>query len=206
MPPGKQLDGLATSGIFCAVSAAMGAQPAGQIASCPGIQGTVAARQDVNGRLRGARLRKNLVGHKSMNVLRISIPPLPRFAATARRVLWKFAGFHRLASGDAEYLVFALGEAVANAIQHAGTRDAIEIRVSVEGDAVVARVADRGQGFAAPAGGPVALPSVLAEAGRGFAIMQRCTDFLDVSSKPGAGTVVTMGRFRRGPQEVGPLP
>jgi serine/threonine-protein kinase RsbW len=140
-----------------------------------------------------------------MNVLRLSIPPLPRFAGTARRVLSNFAGFHRLAAGDAEYMVFALGEAIANAIQHAETRDAIEIRISLEGDAVVARVADRGQGFATPPCGPVALPSVFAEAGRGFAIMQRCTDFLDVCSEPGGGTIVTMGRYRRATQEVARL-
>jgi serine/threonine-protein kinase RsbW len=137
-----------------------------------------------------------------MNVLRLSIPPLPCFAATARRVFSKYAGFHRLAARDAENLVFALGEAIANAIQHADTRDAIEIRVSVEGDAVVARVADSGQGFAVPPAGHVPLPSVFAEDGRGFAIMQRCTDFLDVSSEPGSGTVVTMGRYRRPLEEV----
>jgi anti-sigma regulatory factor (Ser/Thr protein kinase) len=141
-----------------------------------------------------------------MNVLRLSIPPLPRFAGTARRALSNFAGFHRLARFDAENLVFALGEAIANAIQHAGTREAIEIAVSVEGDAVVARVTDRGRGFAPPAAGPVALPSVFAEEGRGFAIMQRCTDFLDVTSRPGAGTVVTFGRYRHGGQEVRPAP
>jgi stage II sporulation protein AB (anti-sigma F factor) len=131
-----------------------------------------------------------------MNVLRLSIPPLPRFAGTARRAFSGFAGFHHLAPRDAESLIFALGEAIANAIQHAHTREAIEIRVSVEGNVVIARVIDRGQGFAPP-DGQVRLPSVHAEGGRGFAIMQRCTDFLDVSSTVGAGTTVTLGRYRR---------
>jgi anti-sigma regulatory factor (Ser/Thr protein kinase) len=137
-----------------------------------------------------------------MNVLRLSIPPLPRFASTARRAFSNFAGLHRLASRDAENLVFAIGEAIANAIQHAQTRESIEIWVSIEGDAVVARVTDRGRGFAAPPDGRVALPSVYAEEGRGFAIMQRCTDFLDVSTNPGCGTVITLGRYRRAGQEV----
>ncbi|MGA7353918.1 MAG: ATP-binding protein [Candidatus Cybelea sp.] len=137
-----------------------------------------------------------------MNVLRLSIPPLPRFASTARSAFSNFAGLHRLASRDAENLVFAIGEAIANAIQHAETRESIEIWVSIEGDAVVARVTDRGRGFAAPPGGRVALPSVYAEEGRGFAIMQRCTDFLDVSTNPGCGTVITLGRYRRARQEV----
>jgi serine/threonine-protein kinase RsbW len=137
-----------------------------------------------------------------MNVLRLSIPPLPRFASTARSAFSNFAGLHRLASRDAENLVFAIGEAIANAIQHAETRESIEIWVSIEGDAVVARVTDRGRGFATPPDGRVALPSVYAEEGRGFAIMQRCTDFLDVSTNPGCGTVITLGRYRRARQEV----
>ncbi|MGA9417947.1 MAG: ATP-binding protein [Candidatus Cybelea sp.] len=137
-----------------------------------------------------------------MNVLRLSIPPLPRFASTARSAFSNFAGLHRLASRDAENLVFAIGEAIANAIQHAETRESIEIQVSIEGDAVVARVSDRGCGIAAPPDGRVALPSVYAEEGRGFAIMQRCTDFLDVSTNPGRGTVITLGRYRRAGQEV----
>ncbi|HTA54579.1 MAG TPA: ATP-binding protein [Candidatus Acidoferrales bacterium] len=137
-----------------------------------------------------------------MNVLRLSIPPLPRFASTARSAFSNFAGLHRLASRDAENLVFAIGEAIANAIQHAETRESIEIQVSIEGDAVVVRVSDRGCGFAAPPDGRVALPSVYAEEGRGFAIMQRCTDFLDVSTNPGCGTVITLGRYRRAGQEV----
>lgn len=150
-----------------------------------------------------ALLRKNLVGHTSMNVLRLSIPPLPRFASTARSAFSNFAGLHRLTSRDAENLIFALGEAIANAIQHAETLESIEIWVSIEGDAVVARVTDRGRGFAGPPpDGRVALPSVYAEEGRGFAIMQRCTDFLDVCTNPGCGTVVTLGRYRRARQGV----
>jgi serine/threonine-protein kinase RsbW len=138
-----------------------------------------------------------------MNVLRLSIPPLPRFAGTARRAFSNFAGCHRLGARDAEYLIFALGEAIANAIQHAQTRESIEIRVSVKGDAVVVSVADHGRGFSTPpVAGTVPLPSVLAEKGRGFAIMQRCTDFLDVSTERGGGTVVTLGRYRRDRQEV----
>lgn len=137
-----------------------------------------------------------------MNVLRLSIPPLPRFAGTARRAFSKFAGGHRLETRDAESLVFALGEALANAIQHAQTHESIEIKVSVKGDAVVVQVVDRGRGFASPPHGAVPLPNAYAEEGRGFAIMQRCTDFLDVSTTPGTGTVVTLGRYRRDHQEV----
>ncbi len=139
-----------------------------------------------------------------MNVLRLDIPPLPRFAATARHAFSRFAGLHHLAKRDAESLLFALGEAVANAIAHAHTEQPIEIHVRIEGDSVVASVCDRGCGFAAPSKERVAFPSATAEAGRGFAIMQRCTDFLEVRSKPGDGTVVTLGRYRHDDQEPAP--
>lgn len=133
----------------------------------------------------------------------MSIPPLPRFAGRARGALCAFAGMNQIGTIDLENLTFALGEAIANAIQHADTVEDIEIRVRIEGDSIVVTVADRGHGFDAPPKGPVPLPSVFAEAGRGFAIMQRCTDFLDVVSSPGAGTVVTLGRYRRDSQELG---
>ncbi len=110
---------------------------------------------------------------------------------------------HSLCRTDLENLIFALGEALANAIQHADTVEAIEITAHVSGDSIVVRVADQGRGIAAPPHGTVSFPSVYAEEGRGFAIMQRCTDFLEVDSRPGSGTVVTLGRYRRPGQELG---
>jgi stage II sporulation protein AB (anti-sigma F factor) len=138
-----------------------------------------------------------------MKVLQLRIPPLPRYAVAARSALSIFAGENRLAAADLENLVFALGEAIANAIQHARTAEAIEVRIRADGDCVIVTVTDRGQGFASPPRGPIPLPHAFAEVGRGFAIMQRCTDFLEVQSDPGAGTVVTLGRRRRDSQELG---
>ncbi|MBV8345397.1 MAG: ATP-binding protein [Candidatus Eremiobacteraeota bacterium] len=132
----------------------------------------------------------------------MSIPPLPRFAGTARRALCQFAGVHSVTAPDLENIIFALGEAIANAIQHSDTIEAIEIKAHVSGDSIVITVADHGRGISAPPHGTVSFPNVFAEAGRGFAIMQRCTDFLEVDSEPGAGTVVTLGRYRRPSQEL----
>jgi anti-sigma regulatory factor (Ser/Thr protein kinase) len=137
-----------------------------------------------------------------MKILRLSIPPLPRFAGTARRAFSKFAGFHRLRAIDEENLVFAVGEAIANAIQHAETEEAIELLATTDGHAMVVTISDRGRGFAAPPRGPVRLPGTLCENGRGLAIIQRCTDFFDVVSDPGRGTVVTLGRYRRDLEEL----
>ena len=138
-----------------------------------------------------------------MKNFRMTIPPLPRFAATARRAFSKFAGFHDVRSCDAQNLLFAVGEAIANAIAHAQTDESIELHARADRHAVVVRISDRGRGFAVPDDRGARLPYALAENGRGFAIMQRCTDFLDVQSDPGAGTVVTLGRRRRDRQELG---
>jgi anti-sigma regulatory factor (Ser/Thr protein kinase) len=137
-----------------------------------------------------------------MNVLELSIPPQPRFAGTVRSAFCKFAGVHRVGRPDLENLIFALGEAIANAIQHARTAEAIDIRAHLDRDSIVVTVTDRGCGFQSPPQGPIPWPCVFAEAGRGFAIMQRCTDFLEVISQPGSGTVVTLGRYRRDRQEL----
>lgn len=129
-----------------------------------------------------------------MNVLRLSIPPLPRSAGSARHAFLKFARFHRLTASDEEKFLLALGEAIANAIAHAATSEAIEVDVRIDGDAIVATIRDRGRGFTAPPSGPLPLPSAFAEAGRGFAIMQRCSDFLEIRSELGRGTLVIFGR------------
>ena len=153
----------------------------------------------------GPRGRIFNVYKKPMNAFRMSIPPLPRFAGTVRRAFSKFAGFHRVRNGDAQDLLFAVGEAIANAIAHAQTSESIELHARAEGDAVVVRISDGGRGFTVPKDRGARLPHALAEHGRGFAIMQRCTDFFDVESRPGHGTVVTLGRYRRDPQELEPV-
>ncbi len=100
-----------------------------------------------------------------MNVLHLSIPPLPRFAATARSALAEFAGSHAVTGLDAENLTFALGEAIANAIAHARTAKAIEIRFEVDSSSIVVIVTDRGRGIVAPPQGELRFPSAFAEGG-----------------------------------------
>ncbi|MBV9027252.1 MAG: ATP-binding protein [Candidatus Eremiobacteraeota bacterium] len=129
-----------------------------------------------------------------MTELELSIPPLPRYAATARLALARFGSTHRVAQTDVENLVFAVGEAVANAIAHARTAKAIHLRFCLNGTKIVATITDDGRGFQSPSRDEIEVPNVFAEEGRGFAIMQRCTDFLHVDSRPGGGTVVTLGR------------
>ncbi|HEY1429351.1 MAG TPA: ATP-binding protein [Candidatus Tumulicola sp.] len=130
--------------------------------------------------------------------LQLRLPPLPRSARTGRDAFAALARFHDVAPSDIESLTFALGEALANAIEHAACDAEIEVSVTIDSRTIVATVRDRGRGIARPPNdGSLPFPDITAEGGRGFPIMQRCTDFFEVWTTPGDGTVVTLGRRRR---------
>ena len=129
--------------------------------------------------------------------LQLRIPPLPRYVRSARGALNAFGTYHHVAPRDLENLTFALGEALANAIEHAQSQSDIAMDFKIDDSAIVATVRDQGRGLDEPPPSVAEMPRDLTEAGRGFAIMQRCTDFFDVRSVPGEGTVITMGRYRR---------
>jgi anti-sigma regulatory factor (Ser/Thr protein kinase) len=116
---------------------------------------------------------------------------------SARGALNAFGVYHNVAPLDLENLTFALGEALANAIEHAQTQNDIAVGFQIDDSAVIATVSDQGQGLQSPPPNTANMPRELTETGRGFAIMQRCTDFFDVRTSPGEGTVITMGRYRR---------
>jgi anti-sigma regulatory factor (Ser/Thr protein kinase) len=130
--------------------------------------------------------------------LQLRLPPLPRSARTGRDAFAALARFHDVSPADIECLTFALGEALANAIEHAACDSEIEVSVTIDARKIVATVRDRGRGIPAPPSGePLPFPDITEEGGRGFPIMQRCTDFFDVWTTPAEGTVVTLGRRRR---------
>ena len=145
-----------------------------------------------------AKLRSHENGHHpSPFSLRLQIPPVARYARSARAALSAFANHHNVSPADLEALMFALGEALANAIERSGSREDIAIAFTIDDETIVATVSDRGFGLAELPPDDVPMPEDFSERGRGFAIMQRCTDFFHASSVPGTGTVITLGRYRR---------
>jgi serine/threonine-protein kinase RsbW len=128
----------------------------------------------------------------------VHIPPDARHARTVRDALVAFGSLHAVAELDLEALIFAVGEALANAIEHGEPDGEIDVTVEVDAHIISARVADRGRGFRNTVGGYTPLPDGLSERGRGIPIMQRCMDMCEVESRPGGGTTVKLGRFRRG--------
>lgn len=132
----------------------------------------------------------------SGSILRLQIPPDPRFAQTVRSAVVSFASFHHVRDEDLDDLLIAIGEALANAFGHSASKRDIEIVCRVDERQVIANVIDAGIGCEIPVG-IVPLPDPLAQRGRGIPLMQRFTDIFAVDALPGHGTVVTLGRYRR---------
>ncbi len=131
--------------------------------------------------------------------LRLEVPPDARYGRSVRERVAEFAYAHDIPAADADEFVTAVSEALANAIEHSGTPDQIEIACWVAGgDRLVATVVDHGVGFDADrALGRPCPHDPLAERGRGLPIMRRYTDLFSIRSRPGQGTSVTLGRSVR---------
>jgi serine phosphatase RsbU (regulator of sigma subunit)/anti-sigma regulatory factor (Ser/Thr protein kinase) len=91
-----------------------------------------------------------------------------------------------LSQSDREAVVLALGEACANAVEHAyveGRAGEMSVELSMLDDSVVVAVRDSGSWRAVPHDDP--------DRGRGYEIMRSLSDRVDVESGPD-GTIVTM--------------
>ena len=129
--------------------------------------------------------------------LKVRIPPNPRFGRSVRQAVLSFAGKFEIGHDELEEFIFALGEALANAIEHSHSAEVIEVRCQVEDGKILATVTDAGAGFQDAQVSNVSLPSEYSERGRGLPIMRRCTDIFAVHSMPGRGTSVVLGRYLR---------
>jgi serine/threonine-protein kinase RsbW len=99
-------------------------------------------------------------------------------------------GFGRVAAYE---LVFAVNEAVTNAIKHGSPDEAgtIGLTIDADGDVLVCSVQDSGP-FTPPATTP---ESEHGESGRGFAFMSALTDQFELLVEP-AATVVRLRKLR----------
>ncbi len=133
-------------------------------------------------------------------VLDFRVPPEPHVARTVRDRVTEFARRNGVGDDDLSYFLTALGEALANAFEHARADGPIAVEVRVGTDRIVAAVQDIGVGFAVPAttATVASLPAPSAERGRGLPIMRRCCDIFALTSLPGKGTAVVLGRYLRG--------
>ncbi len=85
----------------------------------------------------------------------------------------------------------ALSEACTNVLLHSGPGDQFVVRLDLEDRRGLIRVIDVGHGFDS-ARPPAEAPTPEAEQGRGLGLMQALVDRVDLTSRPEAGTIVTL--------------
>jgi len=110
-----------------------------------------------------------------------------------RREIVAFAKSQGINDAEVADFIAAIGEALANAVEHAKTNKPIEITAWVLDDRLFASVCDHGIGFAPSEHPSKRLPDAYAERGRGLPLMHRIVDVFNVHSAPGEGTRVTLG-------------
>ena len=85
----------------------------------------------------------------------------------------------------------ALSEACTNVLLHSGPGDQFVVRLDLDERLGVIRVIDVGRGFDSSRP-PAKAPTPEAEQGRGLGLMQALVDRVDLTSRPEAGTIVSL--------------
>lgn len=134
---------------------------------------------------------ESLAGHFGVRELRL--PAKASELGRAREYANQAAATFGFGAEDRFEFVFAVNEAVTNAIMHGAADEAgtIGLRIVADDQRLLLDVCDRGHFLARP---PVEEP--LAEHGRGFPLMAKFVDDLEVRSGP-EGTTVRLGKRRR---------
>ena len=126
----------------------------------------------------------------------LRIPCSPEYVSVARLTISAVASRMNFGIDDIDDLKLAVGEACANAIEHAAEGD-IDIICTMEPDQLVLSVKDCGIGFdpGAPRVEPVDEPPV---GGLGLILIQALMDDVQIHSDPERGTEVRMvKRFQK---------
>jgi anti-sigma regulatory factor (Ser/Thr protein kinase) len=132
-------------------------------------------------------------GHSSLT---LHVPAEPPASRAVRDAVSAFGRQSGLEESDLEFILTALGEAVANAIEHSGTTEPIEVCCVARPDKFLATVRDFGRGLS-DAAIAAEIPPLLRERGRGLPIMRTCSDLFSVRNMPGGGAIVVVGRYVR---------
>jgi len=127
----------------------------------------------------------------SCEKLRLTLPPVRHSSRRAREAIADF--LQRFEVEDDLFLV-AVGEALANAIEHSRSIHDIEVSARCADGCATVEVRDRGIGFSVATRDTETAPSALSERGRGLLIMHRCSDEFAIESSPRTGTTVTLSR------------
>jgi serine/threonine-protein kinase RsbW len=139
----------------------------------------------------GASVQPSVAGFVGSELL---LPARSSELGAARKYAGEAATAFGLDSDSSHDFVYAVNEAVTNAIRHGAPDAQGLIRLSVVADADRLTLAVRDYGtFVIPPTSPAVVPAPTSERGRGLGLMARFTDELRLSIRPG-GTTVSLSK------------
>jgi anti-sigma regulatory factor (Ser/Thr protein kinase) len=117
--------------------------------------------------------------------LGLEVAPQPSHLTDARERLRDFLHHHCPDARLVGEVVLCLEEAFTNVIRHSGAREAMQVALRFDDDALVCRVRDCGRGFDTASFDPEAVPDPLSSQGRGLYLISRMMDELRLRSDGG---------------------
>ena len=124
----------------------------------------------------------------------LALPATPASVPTARRWVESLAAKSGLSDDRLFEFVFAVSEALTNAVKHGsprGEQNQIKVLFSRLPESVSIEILDQGEGFESS---PVCAPDILAGEGRGIEFMRKLTDEAEFECGP-TGTRVRLAMF-----------
>jgi anti-sigma regulatory factor (Ser/Thr protein kinase) len=126
-----------------------------------------------------------------MTLLQLRIPPNPCHVRKVREQLLLLGDDVAMMPEALEDFVTAIGEAFANAIEHARSSEPVEIEVRQRDTQLVATIRDHGQGIDTTRICS-RLPPATTERGRGIPLMRQCSSSMSIQKPNDGGTLVVL--------------
>ncbi|MGH7716511.1 MAG: ATP-binding protein [Vulcanimicrobiaceae bacterium] len=126
-----------------------------------------------------------------MTLLQMRVPADPWNVRRLRDELLQVGDDVEMAPEVLDDFVTAIGEAFANAIEHAVTTEPVEIEVKHRDAHLVATIRDHGQGIDTTRIS-MKLPPATTERGRGIPLMRRCASSMSIQKPNDGGTLVVL--------------
>lgn len=127
----------------------------------------------------------------------ISLPNLPQFVSLARLTIASVGNIVGFSIEDVEDLKVAVSEACTNALRHGcSIQECYDLYYQLDADRLTVRVEDKGEGYEPESVSEPELPGNQA-GGFGLFIIKSLMDEVEIVSKKGMGTSITMVKYLR---------
>ena len=136
--------------------------------------------------------------------LDLKIPCTGEFVLIARAQAEAIASRLSMTSEEIQDFVLVIGEACDNAIEHGVSEKGVDIRYVIMPNEIVVKITDYGKGFD-PTGKGEEIPDLFSERGRGIFLMKTLSTSVNIDSKIGDGTTVTIHKQRNNAPILQPI-